>query len=119
MPPGRGAEAYDAGEELHERALKFLAAVDWDSLIAQSSALHHDVSCNFQEKFSNGHLTWYGISFLRTAPVGSLGFKCLSWKMPELENVFDNREALDSSQVLGVEIAIMKFMKYICLYQVN
>ncbi|PNP76659.1 hypothetical protein FNYG_10078 [Fusarium nygamai] len=50
-----GADAYDPGDELHDRALAVLDKLNWDPLLSLSSALNNGVPCTFSQKFSIGH----------------------------------------------------------------
>ncbi|MCJ1244536.1 hypothetical protein MMC30_001734 [Trapelia coarctata] len=101
-----GADAYVVGDEFHERATTFFAAVKWDVLASLSSSLRNGIPCDFGERFSIGHFN------LVRQIVFADG---VSWvarlRLPQLKAVFSNLEALDNASVLKVEIASMKFLK--------
>ncbi|KAH9211764.1 hypothetical protein DL95DRAFT_525548 [Leptodontidium sp. 2 PMI_412] len=101
-----GAADYKTGDELHERAIAFFAAVKWDVLASLSSSLRNGIPCEFGEKFSIGHFNM----------VRRIVFEDgISWvarlRLPLLKAVFGDREALDPASSLKVEIASMKFFK--------
>ncbi|KAF5687134.1 hypothetical protein FCIRC_2522 [Fusarium circinatum] len=101
-----GADAYDPGDELHDRALAVLATLNWDHLLSISSALKNGVPCTFSQKFSIGHFNM----------VRRIGFTDgTSWVarvwLPELRTIFGDREALDVASTLKVEVASIKFFK--------
>jgi hypothetical protein len=103
-----GADAYKIGDELYERATAFFAAVKWDVLASISSSLRNGIPCEFGEKFSIGHFNMVqrivfadGISWVARL------------RLPLLKAVFGDREALDNASTLKVEIASMKFFKYV------
>ncbi|KAF5672697.1 kinase-like domain-containing protein [Fusarium denticulatum] len=101
-----GADAYDPGDELHDRALAVLDELNWDHLLSLSSALNNGVSCTFSQKFSIGHFNM----------VRRIDFTDgTSWvarvRLPELRSVFGDREALDVASTLKVEVSSMKFFK--------
>ena len=93
-----GADAYDVGDELHERATCFFNAVNWDVLARLSSKLRAGVPCSLSEKYSIGHFNM--VARLR---------------LPQLRAVFGDREALDSASTLKVEVASMKFIRYVLI----
>lgn len=78
-----GAEEYEVGDELHERAMHFLAAVNWDVLAVRASKAHGDVPCRFEEKFSIGHF-----NMVRHSLFGDGTNWIARLRMPELPNVF-------------------------------
>ncbi|KAF5718209.1 kinase-like domain-containing protein [Fusarium globosum] len=101
-----GADAYDPGDELHDRALAVLDKLNWDHLLSLSSVLKNGVPCTFSENFSIGHFNM----------VRRIDFNDgTSWvarvRLPELCTVFGDREALDVASTLEVEVASMKFFK--------
>lgn len=101
-----GADAYDPGDELHDRALAVLDKLNWDHLLSLSSALKNGVPCTFSQNFSIGHFNM----------VRRIDFTDgTSWvarvRLPELRTVFGDREALDVASTLRVEVASMKFFK--------
>jgi hypothetical protein len=103
-----GADAYEIGGELHERAIAFLAAVKWDVLASLSSSLRDGIPCKFGKKFSIGHFN----------VVKHIIFEDrINWvarlRLPPLKAVFGGREALDIASTLKVEIASMNFFKYV------
>jgi hypothetical protein len=104
----KGADAYEVGNEFHERATTFFASVKWDVLASLSSSLRNGIPCDFSERFSIGHFNLVrhivfadGISWIARL------------RLPQLKAVFGDREALDNVSVLKVEIASMKFLKYV------
>ncbi|PVH70379.1 hypothetical protein DL98DRAFT_661210 [Cadophora sp. DSE1049] len=101
-----GAADYKTGDEFHERATAFFAAVKWDVLASLSSSLRNGIPCEFGEKFSIGHFNM----------VRRIVFEDgISWvarlRLPLLKAVFGGREALDRASSLKIEIASMKFFK--------
>lgn len=103
-----GAEDYEGGDVLHERATAFFAAVKWDVLALLSSKLRHGIFCHFGEKFSVGHFNM----------VRRLDFADgISWvarlRLPPLTPVFGHGEQLDDASALKSELASMKFLKYV------
>jgi hypothetical protein len=102
-----GAEEYDAGDKLHERSTKFFASVKCDVLVAQASRIRDDVPY-FKEKFSIGYFNMVGhVAFEGGA------YWIARLRLPELQNIFGTREALDPLEMLRMEIASMKIMKYV------
>lgn len=105
-----GADAYEVGEEFHQRATAFFAAVKWDQLMSISSRLHDGVPCTVGEKFSIGHFNM----------VRRIVFEDgISWvarlRLPRLGAVISDRETLDEAKTLKVEVASMRFLKYVML----
>ena len=103
-----GAAEYETGGEFHERATTFFAAVKWDVLASLSSSLRNSIPCEFGEKFSIGHFNM----------VRQIVFEDgISWvarlRLPLLKAAFGSREALDYTSSLKVEIASMRFLKYV------
>lgn len=100
-----GADAYEPGEEFHERATKFLAAVKWDVLASISSRLRNGIPSCLGEKYSIGHSNMVRRIMFADG---------ISWavrlRLPQLEG---NRDLLDVTSILKVEIASMKFLKYV------
>ncbi|KAF5556993.1 kinase-like domain-containing protein [Fusarium napiforme] len=101
-----GADAYDPGDELHDRALAVLDKLNWDHLLSLSSALNNGVPCTFSQKFSIGHFNM----------VRRIDFTDgTSWvarvRLPDLRTVFGDREVLDVASTLKVEVSSMKFFK--------
>ncbi|KAG9502074.1 hypothetical protein J7337_007790 [Fusarium musae] len=101
-----GTDAYDPGDELHDRALAALDKLNWDHLLSLSSALNNGVPCTFSQKFSIGHFNM----------VRRIDFTDgTSWvarvRLPELRTVFGDREVLDVASTLNVEVSSMKFFK--------
>ncbi|KAH6624160.1 hypothetical protein B0J18DRAFT_409649 [Chaetomium sp. MPI-SDFR-AT-0129] len=101
-----GADAYEPGDEFHERATTFLAAVKWDVVASISSSLRNGISCKFAENFSIGHFNMVrrivfadGVSWVARV------------RLPQLKAVFGDREALEVASILRVEVASMKFLK--------
>ncbi|KAM0083810.1 hypothetical protein ACKRZS_004016 [Fusarium odoratissimum] len=85
-----GADAYDPGDELHNRALAVLGTLNWDHLLSISSALNNGVPCTFSQKFSIGHFNM----------VRRIDFTDgTSWvarvRLPELPTAFGDRGVLD------------------------
>lgn len=104
-----GAADYKTGDEFYERATAFFAAVKWDVLASISSSLRNGIPCEFGEKFSIGHFNM----------VQRIVFEDgISWvarlRLPLLKAVFGGRE-LDSASSLKIEIASMKFFKYVII----
>ncbi|KAF5976140.1 protein kinase-like domain-containing protein [Fusarium bulbicola] len=100
------ANAYDLGDELHDRALAFLAKLNWDHLLSISSALKNGVPCTFSQKFSIGHF-----NIVRRIDFADGTSWVARVRLPELRTVFGDREALDVASTLKVEVASMKFFK--------
>jgi hypothetical protein len=103
-----GADAYEAGGEFHQRATAFFAAVKWDQLVSLSSRLRGGIPCTLEEKFSIGHFNM----------VRRIVFEDgISWvarlRLPRLGAVTGDRETLDEARTLKVEVASMKFLKYV------
>ncbi|RKL51039.1 hypothetical protein BFJ72_g492 [Fusarium proliferatum] len=101
-----GADAYDPGEELHDRALAVLDKLNCNHLLSASEALKNGVPCTFSQNFSIGHFNM----------VRRIGFTDgTSWiarvRLPELRTVFGGREALNIARTLRVEVTGMKFFK--------
>ena len=88
-----GADAYEAGGEFHQRATAFFAAVKWDQLATVYLAPSGRNSLSVTSTSS-------GESYLRTVLVG-------------LGAVIGDREMLDVARTLKVEVASMKFLKYV------
>lgn len=103
-----GAGAYEAGSEFEKRATAFFAFVKWDTLASLSSNIRHGIPCSFGEKYSIGHYN------LVRRVVFADG---ISWvariRLPPLESMFGYRDKLDSSEILKIEIASMKFLKHV------
>lgn len=91
-----GADAYEPGDEFHERATAFLVATRWDLLESLSSRLRNGMTCKFDEQVSIGHL-------LRRIVFAD----GISWaarlRLPQLKSVFSDGEFLDVSSILRVE----------------
>ncbi|KAG5761086.1 hypothetical protein H9Q72_010812 [Fusarium xylarioides] len=101
-----GADAYDPGDELHDRALAVFDKLKWDHLLSLSSALNNGVPCTFSPRFSVGHFNM----------VRRIDFTDgTSWvarvRLPELRTVLGDRKALDVASTLKVEVSSMKFFK--------
>ncbi|KAK5218482.1 hypothetical protein LTR47_011704 [Exophiala xenobiotica] len=101
-----GADAYEVGEEFHQRATAFFAAVKWDQLMSLSSRLRDGVPCNFGEKYSIGHFNMVRRILFEDG---------ISWvarlRLPRLGAVISDRATLDEAKTLKVEVASMKFLK--------
>jgi hypothetical protein len=103
-----GADEYELGGEFHARATTFFATVKWDVLASISSRLRNGVSCDFSEKYSIGHFNMvHRIAFADG----------ISWvarlRLPQLKTGFGDREVLDVASILKVEMAGMRFLKYV------
>jgi hypothetical protein len=92
-----GADAYEVGGELHQRATTFFTAIKWDQLISLSSRLREGIPCSFGEKFSIGHFNMVrrivfadGVSWVARL------------RLPRLASLGD-REALDDASILKAE----------------
>lgn len=102
-----GADAYEPGGEFHERATKFLTAVNWDVLASISSRLRDGIPCKVGDRFSIGHFNMVrrivfadGVSWVARV------------KLPQLEVGSVDRERFDQvASILEVEVASMKFLK--------
>lgn len=106
-----GAGAYEAGGDFDQRATTFLATVKWDALASISSGLRDGIPCHFTDKFSIGHFNMVrrivfddGVSWVARV------------RMPELGAVFGERELLSVASTLRVEVASMKFIKYVSAF---
>jgi hypothetical protein len=102
-----GVDAYEPGNKFHERATKFLAAVNWDVLASISSGLRNGIPCKVDDRFSIGHF-----NMVRRIVFADE----ISWvarlKLPQLEAGSVDSEAFDQvASTLEVEVASMKFLK--------
>jgi hypothetical protein len=109
-----GAGEYEVGDELYERATAFLAAVKWDVLASFSSSLRNGIPCELAKGFSMGHSNM----------VRRIVFEDgVSWvarlKLPLLPSVFGDHERLDGASVLRIELASMKFFRYVMFLKVG
>lgn len=98
-----GADADIIGIKYHERATTFFATVKWDVLVSTASGLRNGIPCEVSERYSIGHFNMVRrITFVDG----------VSWvarlRMPHMR-----RELLDVASVLKVEVASMKFLKYV------
>lgn len=100
-----GAGAYDPGDEYHNRATDFMAAVKWDTLKLISSRLRQGVPCELSDKYSIGHFN------LVRRIIFADG---VSWvarlRLPELR-VASGGDLLDMQSIFRLEIASMKLLK--------
>jgi len=103
-----GSDAYEIGGEFDQRATTFLAAVKWDVLTSISSGLRNGIPCHVTDKYSIGHFNMVhrivfadGISWVARV------------RLPELGAVFGDRELLSVASTLRVEVASMKFLRYV------
>jgi hypothetical protein len=102
-----GAEAYEPEGEFHERATRFLAAVNWVVLASISSGLRNGIHCKVGDLFSIGHFNMVrrivfadGISWVARV------------KLPQLEvGSVDSKTFDQVASTLEVEVASMKFLK--------
>lgn len=101
-----GADAYELNSEYSKRATTFLAAVKWDVLASISSGLRNGIPCEYGEKYSIGHFNMVRRIVFADG---------LSWvarlRLPQLKA--GDHEVLDVASILKVEIASMKFLKYV------
>ncbi len=105
-----GAADYETGGEFHERATAFFAAVKWDVLISLCSSLRNGIPCEFGERFSIGHFNMVRRIIFEDG---------ISWvarlNLPSLRAAFGDQEVLERPLCLKVEIASMKFLKYVMI----
>ena len=98
-----GADEYESGSALHDRATKFLSTINWD-VLADIASKHRDgMSCRYEDKFSIGHFNM----------VRRIVFEdSMSWvarlRLPN-DDAFAEREALEGLKAMEIEIASMKF----------
>lgn len=97
-----------AGRTLRHRATKFFAAVEWDALAHLSSGLRNGIPCRFEGSFAIGYHNM----------VRHIVFEDgINWvarlRLPRLESVSPVNEMLEDARALKIEIATMKFIKYV------
>ncbi|KAK2595514.1 hypothetical protein QQS21_006789 [Conoideocrella luteorostrata] len=97
-----GADEYEPGSELHTRATNFFTVVNWDALSSIASQHRGGESCYFTKNFSVGHfnMTRRIVFEDGTSWVARLRF-------PNHDTAAD-REALENSKVMEIEVASMK-----------
>ncbi|KAJ4528071.1 hypothetical protein HRR83_000822 [Exophiala dermatitidis] len=101
-----GADAYETGDEFHQRATAFFAAVKWDQLVSLSSRLRGGIPCTLGEKFSIGHFNMVRRILFEDG---------ISWvarlRLPRLGTAVGDRDTLDEARTLKVEVASMNFLQ--------
>ena len=100
------ADEYEEGEPLHARATEFLARTKWEGLTAIASSLRSNISSRLEPKYSTGHL-----DMVRCITFED-GVKWVArLRMPDLQDVFGSREALDPESVTRMEVATMRYLR--------
>ncbi|POR32133.1 Uncharacterized protein TPAR_07635 [Tolypocladium paradoxum] len=101
-----GADVYEPGDVLYERATRFFASVNWDALASISSSLRDGTPCHLGDRFSIGtfnmvrHIVFAdGVSWVARL------------RMPPPKEILGDRSKLDIATTLGLEIASMRFFK--------
>jgi len=102
-----GLDQVDEEDELHNRTTAFLGAINWQALTSLAFRMRA-VDCQLSEKYSVGHFNL----------VRRLQFTDgISWiarlRLPELPDVFGQREALNAEECMRIEIATMKYLRYV------
>ena len=86
----------------------FIAAVNWDALLSLSSRLRHGISCKISDKFSIGHF-----NMVRRIIFDDQVSWIARLRLPPISNVPADREAASVARILEVEVAGMKFLRYV------
>lgn len=104
-----GAEVYEEGHALHKRATTFIAEVRWDKVTSLCSNLRN-VPCDIGRNFSVGHC-----NLVRQIIFNDGIIWVVRLRLPDLPTVFGNRETLDAVSTLAIEVATMKYLRYVRL----
>ena len=104
-----GLEQVDEENELYDRTTAFIGAIKWQALTALATRMR-SVDCQLSEKYSVGHFNL----------VRRLQFADgVSWiarlRLPELPSMFGQREALNAKECMRIEIATMKYLRYVTI----
>lgn len=107
---GLGSETWLGADEtedpeLHARAIAFLAAINWESLITLASEMR-GTGCQLSEKFSMGYF-----NFVRRLTFEDGASWVVRLRLPELQSVFGTREALQAEGCMSIEVAAMKYIR--------
>lgn len=109
-----GLDATQSDDEFNQRASMFVATINWDALLSVSSQLRHRIPCKISDEFSVGHF-----NMVRRIIFDDQ----ISWvarlRMPPISAVPTNREAASVARILEVEVAGLKFLRQVVLYQSN
>ncbi|KAK3675980.1 hypothetical protein LTR78_004172 [Recurvomyces mirabilis] len=100
------ASAYDSTHPLHTRAADFIANIDWSSLTKNASQLRHGIPCTLSEKFSVGHF-----NMVRRLEFEDGVLWIARLRLPELNSVFGEREALDVENSMRIEVGTLKYIR--------
>jgi hypothetical protein len=102
-----GLEQIDEDDELYDRTTAFIGAIKWQALTSLATRMRA-VDCQLSEKYSVGHFNL----------VRRLQFTDgVSWiarlRLPDLPSMFGQREALNAEECMRIEIATMKYLRYV------
>ena len=101
------SSVYDEGDELYGRATNFLKTTKWAALKTIASGFRGGIECQLSEKYSLGHF-----NLVRKFTFDDGECWVVRLRLPILQNVFGNREALDVEPGMRSEIATMNFLRY-------
>ncbi|UJO21547.1 uncharacterized protein CLAFUR5_09298 [Fulvia fulva] len=101
-----GPGNYEEGGRFHTIVEELVKSVNWDALLVIASRLRDGTSCKLSGKYSCGHFN----------VVRKLEFSDgVDWiarvRLPLLEGMSEEREALGAEKSMEVEIATMKYLK--------
>ena len=99
------ADDNEAGSELHTRAVTFVAAIKWDALTSLASQMR-GTACHLSENFSLDHF-----NLVRRIIFADDVSWIVRLRLPELENFFGSREALDVQECMNIEIATINYLR--------
>ena len=102
-----GAERYEEGDRLKERAEAFFRQVSWDVLIRLCSDAHQNLGCRLHDKFSLGYFNLVRHIIFEDGEEWIAKF----W-LPDIPTVFGQRVLLDGESIMKSEVAASKYLRY-------